>query len=150
MLRGQNYCHSYISLQKIIKPDFDPELAVYHSTYGDFLTRMHAVGMFRCRASHKNCGALGFFFVRKKDDSLRFISDTRKLIMRFKEPPKTELLTASAVFYLVIYVSGCVYLGSGDIKKRVLQFESPQCFSQLVHFSTPLSKVSACLFARFV
>ena len=105
MLRGQNYCHSYISLQKIIKPDFDPELADNHSTYGDFLTRMRAVGMFRCRASHENCGALGFFFVRKKDDSLRFISDTRKLIMRFKEPPKTELPTASALSDFDSFVS---------------------------------------------
>ena len=45
--------------------------------------------------------------------------------MRFDEPPKTELLTASAVFYFVFYVPGSVYLGSGDVKKRVLQFESP-------------------------
>ena len=47
MLRGQDVCHFYISQKKSFKLYFDPELADNHSTYGDFLTRLHAAGMFR-------------------------------------------------------------------------------------------------------
>ena len=47
MLRGQDVFHFYILQQKSLKLDFDPELADNHSTYGDFLTRLHAAGMFR-------------------------------------------------------------------------------------------------------
>ena len=117
MLRGQDAFHFYLSHEKSFKPHVDPELADNHSTHSDFLTRLRAAGMLRFRASPKNYGSLSL-----------------QLIMRFKEPPKSELLTASAVYFTLFCVPGNVYLGSGDIRIRILQFESPQCFSQLVHF----------------
>ena len=131
MLRGQDDYHSYISQQKSFKPYFDPELADNHSTYGDFLTRLHAAGMLRFRASHETCGALGIFFVRKKDDSLRLIFDTRKLNMRFKDPPKTELPTASAMSNIESFDSSNVYLGSGDIKNAFYSSKVPDALSDL-------------------
>ena len=131
MLRGQDDYHSYVSQQKSFKPYFDPELADNHSTYGDFLTRLHAAGMLRFRASHETCGALGIFFVRKKDDSLRLIFDTRKLNMRFKDPPKTELPTASAMSNIESFDSSNVYLGSGDIKNAFYSLRVPDALSDL-------------------
>ena len=82
MLRGQDAFHFYLSQQKSFKPYVDPELADNHSTHSDFLTRRRAAGMLRFRASPKNYGSLSL-----------------QLLTRFKEPPKSELLAASAVYF---------------------------------------------------
>ena len=59
------------------KPYNDPVLFASQESYASFLARLDAVGMLSWKNTKTNKvdGALGIFFVKKKDGSLRIIFD---------------------------------------------------------------------------
>ena len=136
MLRSPQDYTQYIANSKPLKPYIDPELADHPSTFSEFLTRLHDAGMLRFRLAKERSGALGLFFIKKKDGTLRLIFDTRKLNRQFKEPPHTDLPTASAMSHLECIPDTPVYLGSGDIKNAFYSLKIPTALSDL--FTLPL------------
>ena len=67
-------------------PYFDPIFSHQPSTYADFLTLLHDRGMLQWTRAPKSGPTFGLFFVRKKDDKIRLIFDTRVCNHSFKSP----------------------------------------------------------------
>ena len=136
MLRTPQDFTQYIANSTPLKPYIDPELAGSPLSYSGFLERLHEAGMLRFRLAQEKSGALGLFFIKKKDGTLRLIFDTRKLNRRFKEPPHTDLPTASAMSHLECVPDNPVFLGSGDIKNAFYSLKVPTSLSDM--FTLPL------------
>ena len=136
MLRDSDDYHTHISTHHVYKPYCDPELMRDPTSYGKFLQRLHDAGMLRWRVATEKQGALGIFFVKKKDGSLRLIFDTRKLNLKFKDPPKTELPTSAALSQIE-GPAGCdLLISAGDIRNAFYAFEVPEGLSDM--FTLPL------------
>ena len=116
LLRDSKDYKSHIANSKVVRPYVDPLLANDPKLYGDFLLRLNLAGMLKWRVSNGERSSLGFFFVRKKDGSLRLIFDTRKLNLKFRDPPKTPLPSSAAFSQLEAPEDSDMVIASGDIK----------------------------------
>ena len=140
MLRDKQDFRQHISNSKTCKPYCDPSLFASRKTYADFLLRLHLAGMLKFRRASGSQGSLGVFFVKKKDGTLRIIFDTRKLNLRFKDPPKTQLPTASAFSQLECPADANLFIAGGDIRNACYGLSVPEDISNM--FTLPFISAS--------
>ena len=81
----------------ITSPYSDPALLRNPETYGKLLREMHQRKLVVFDTDNGAPAALGIFFVRKKDGSMRIILDTRLLNQKFIDPRSSQLPTAGAL-----------------------------------------------------
>ena len=125
----------------ITKPYNDPILTHDRKSYGGFIQRLAERGMIRFRLpSFGERPKLGIFFVKKKDDSLRIIFDTRILNQSFSDPPKTELPSAASFASLESHDGADVYIGSADVRNAFYGMAVPESLSD--QFSLPFVRAS--------
>ena len=90
MLRSNTDYRKFKQSSPVVKPYIDPTLMSTPHTYASFLKRLDSAGMLRWTVSQTPGHALGVFFIRRKDDSLRIISDTRLLNLHFQRTPQNS------------------------------------------------------------
>ena len=117
-------------------PDVLQHLFASKKSYAKFLARLYAAGMLTWVGIGKKqvSGALGFFFVKKKDGSQRIIFDTRILNEKFKKPPKTALPSAAAFSNLEVVDSEDnvedLNIACADVRNAFYTLEVPEGLSQ--------------------
>lgn len=96
MLRDAEDARSVRQQLGIQRAFIEPSLISDAATYGAFLSHLARSGMLGFSIADGRRGALGVFFVSKKDGRLRLIFDTRILNCSFREPPRTALPSTAA------------------------------------------------------
>ena len=93
----------------------DPDLFRSPGAYFRFLHHFEQSGMLRWERARGRKGALGVFFVKKKDSRLRIIFDTRMLNTHFVDPPKIAFLSAAEMASIEAPAGSDFYWGSADL-----------------------------------
>ena len=68
---------------------------------------------------------VGVFFVRKKDGTLRIITDTRLANCSFRDPPRTRLPTPGAFTSVELEQGAKLYMTQGDVENAFHQMLLP-------------------------
>ena len=121
MLQDANTWGSLAEVASLVKPYDDPSLSS-HSQYLRFLKHLHTCGIL---GTSKACrGRVGAFCVTKKSKLVngevqhrqRLILDCRQVNLAFREPPRSELGSLSALCELELGKDEVLYCGGSDIQ----------------------------------
>ena len=94
-------------------------------TYGKCLREMHQRGLVVFDADDGAPAALGIFFVRKKDGSLRIIFDTRLLNLQFVDPLSVQLPTAGALCNMEVADGQELEVAACDVSTAFYRMRGP-------------------------
>ena len=121
MLQDANTWGSLAEVASLVKPYDDPSLSS-HTQYLKFLRHLHTCGIL---GTSNTCrGRVGAFCVTKKSKVVngevqhrqRLILDCRQVNMAFREPPRSELGSLSALCELELSENEVLYCGGSDIQ----------------------------------
>ena len=144
MLRTGSEYQQHIKQNPPLRPYVDPALNNPRA-YADFLLTLRKAGMLKWRRAPNRKPDLGIFFVGKKDGALRLIFDTRRLNLRFREPPKTDLPSAGAFAQLEGPEDGTCFLLAGTSKMPFTRPAFPIPWLTCLHFLTSQVLCSASM-----
>ena len=94
----------------------DIGLARRGKVYGKFISELWRKGIVELGARSLVKEETGMFCVRRKDDKLRLICDTRRSNMHFLDPPHTELSSPESLSELDMGSCDQIYLEQGDVE----------------------------------
>jgi len=120
----------------------DPALFNVPTKYVKFLKELESRGMLRWRrAADGETGNLGIFFVKKKKNGkLRIVFDTRKLNLRFIDPPSTRLPSSASFANIECNIpdDAHIFFASGDVENCFYGMSVPIGLSDLFSL-TPIA-----------
>ena len=76
-----------------------------------------------------------YFFVKKKDGSIRLIFDTRGINFKFNTPPNVRLPSTSAFASVEVPEGFAPFMASGDVSNAFYRIGVPECLQDI--FSLP-------------
>ena len=117
-------------------PYTDPILKHNSVQYGGFLRELGERNMIGYRKVSEYDSMLGIFFVKKKSSQLRLIFDTRRLNVKFTEPPSTDLPSADAFTRLDLPENVPFYIASGDLANAFYTLAVPDKLAHLFTLPT--------------
>jgi hypothetical protein len=109
------------------RPYMDPVLRQSHVKYAGFVRELCQKGV--VTYDHTHTADVGVFFVKKKDDSLRLIFDTRVANCHFIDPDSTDLTGPAGISDIPCDFEGWSF-GQGDIKNAFYMFKTPKWLHQ--------------------
>ena len=110
-----------------------PDLFRTPGAYFRFLQHLEQSGMLRWERARGRKGALGVFFVKKKDSQLRAIFDTRMLNTHCVDPPKIALPSAAAMASIEAPAGSDFYWGLADLLNAFYCMGVPTNLSSIPH-----------------
>jgi hypothetical protein len=108
----------------LIRPYMDVVLQNDSNQYQQFVRDLHDKGMIDF--TDHPADLVTPFFVRKKNNRLRFILDCRQVNRRFQSPPPLALAAGSSWSNLVMPEKGTLYVAQSDIKDYFYSLALPE------------------------
>lgn len=122
-------------------PYVDPVLKHNKKEYAGFISDLRMRNMVKFKRVDTYGSQLGIFFVKKKSGQLRLIFDTRKLNLKFHEPPHTDLPSADAFGRIGIPDRAEFFVASGDLANAFYTLAVPDSLGRM--FTLPPVQASA-------
>ena len=122
LLRSHDSRDAELAKLEFDRPYIDPVLKQSAVKYSGFVRELHQKGVIKYDYTHT--ADVGVFFVKKKDDSLRLIFDTRVANCHFINPDATDLTGPAGISDIPCDPPGWSF-GQGDIKNAFYMFKTP-------------------------
>jgi hypothetical protein len=135
-------CEANVPITNYIDPKLNYSKTAYHA----FVGTLYKAGLLRWSRSCR--GRVGFFFVKKKNGSIRLVIDCRAVNRCFRRCPHVPLGTGAAWSEVIMDDSCDMYLSLSDIKYYFYECEIPAELSEYFCMADVPVRISCALTPR--